>query len=329
MRIIALTAVSCYVSLACGAALAQSPRTAPAVDISQLRTFSAIGKEAPILELGKEVEIFSREGKGCLTHMWFAIDERVRIRVYVDGEEEASIDMRLTEGHGYNIHGVREVWGIGAMGHVGGNHNCYRIPFGQSIRVTILPVSEKLDWVTENKAWWIIRGTENLPVVLGGVQLPETARLKLFALEDYDAEPLEEFTLFDREGAGALYQTTVSVQGERPNGDWRDQSYQEGMFRAYLGGREEPEHLSSGLEDYFLSSGYFHHGQLYANEVAGLTTFNREENRFSAYRIHDRDPVFFQDGMRLTLRCGETLNGEKLHNPPRTRYTVYCWVYVW
>ena len=299
----------------------------PVVDT--LRTFSAIGKEVPLLEPGKETEIFRREGKGCLTHMWFAIDERVRIRVYVDGEAKASIDMALTLGHGYDLHAVRAIWGTDTMGHLGGTHNTYRIPYGESVRVTVTAGDGPLDWVTKENAWWIIRGTENLPVVLGGVQLPENARLKLYALEDYRAEPLEEFTLCDVAGVGALYQMTVSVQGERPSGDWRDQSYQEGMFRAYFGSSEEPAYLSSGLEDYFLSSGYFHHGQTYANETAGLTSFNREENRFTAYRIHDRDPVFFQDGMRLTLRCGETRNGEPLHAPPPTRYTVYTWVYAW
>lgn len=294
-----------------------------------LRTFSAIGKETPILEPGKEVEIFQRTGKGCLTHMWFAIDERVRVRVYVDGESEASIDMALTHGHGYDLHAVREVWGIEDMGHLGGTHNTYRIPFGTSVRVTLLAHDGPQDWVTEDKAWWIIRGTENLPVTLGGVQLPAHTRLKLYTLEDYRAEPLEEFTVCDVAGAGALYQITLSAQGEQPAGDWRDQSYQEGMFRAYFGDTEEPEYLSSGLEDYFLSSGYFHHGKTYANQAAGLTSFNRDENRFTGYRIHDRDPVFFQDGLRLTLRCGETKDGEPLHAPPPTRYTIYVWVYQW
>ena len=65
------------------------------IDFSTLKTFSAIGKEEPILEVGKEVELLRREGKGCLTHMWFALDERVRIRVYVDGEKQPSIDMAL------------------------------------------------------------------------------------------------------------------------------------------------------------------------------------------------------------------------------------------
>ncbi len=310
---------------------AQAAGAAGVVDT--LQTFSAMGKELRLLEVGKEVQIFEHAGKGCLTHMWFAMDERTRVRVYVDGEETPSIDMHLMLGHGYQLRGQPEHFAVPELGYVGGQHNTYRIPFGESVRVTILPLAEQLDWVTGEKVWWIIRGTENLPVSVGGVTLPAHTRLKLYTLEDYTAEPGEEFSIAKVEGAGALYQTTLAVQGERPRGDWKDQSYQEGCVRAYFGGSEEPTFLSSGLEDYFLGSGYFHHGQLYANSVAGLTTFNREENRFSAYRFHDRDPVFFQDGMRLTLRNGEDRdgegNGELMHDPPPATYSVHVWVYEW
>ena len=41
--------------------------------------------------------------------------------------------------------------------------------------------------------WWIIRGTENLPGMLGGVKLPAVVRLRLHKLEDDTAQPLEEF----------------------------------------------------------------------------------------------------------------------------------------
>ncbi|MCP4640020.1 MAG: DUF2961 domain-containing protein [bacterium] len=282
-----------------------------------------------LLEAGKESEVFQHVGKGCLTHMWFAIDERVRIRVYVDGEASPSIDMAMPMGHGYSLRDLKGPWGIPEMGHLGGVHNMYRIPFGESVRVTVLPTTKVFDGVTGRKAWWIIRGTENLPVVVGGVQLPEHARLKLYTLEDYTAQPLEEFEVCNVGSAGALYQVALAAEGERPSGDWKDQSYQEGCFRAYFDKAKEPALLSSGLEDYFLSSGYFHHGQRFVTRAAGLTTFDRDKNRFSAYRIHDTDPVFFQDGMRLTLRCGETLNGTPLHAPPPTRYTVYTWVYEW
>ena len=85
-----------------------------------LRTFGGIGKERPILEAGKEVELFRHAGAGCLTHMWFAMDSRTRIRVYVDGETAPSIDMAQDLGHGYAHGGPPEPWGVPRLGRGGG-----------------------------------------------------------------------------------------------------------------------------------------------------------------------------------------------------------------
>ena len=61
------------------------------VDLSSLKTFGTMGKELQILKKEQETELFSYEGKGCLTHMWFGGDlnghEDMSIRVYVDGDE--------------------------------------------------------------------------------------------------------------------------------------------------------------------------------------------------------------------------------------------------
>ena len=294
-----------------------------------LRTFTGIGKERPLLEAGKEVEIFRRSGAGCLTHMWFAMDPRTRIRVYVDGEQTPSIDMAQDLGHGYAFGGPPEPWGVPQFGRQGGVYNTYRIPYGTEVRVCIFPMTAVFDSVNKRDAWWIVRGTEGLPVTLGGVRLPDTTRLHLYRLEPHRALPLEEFTLCDVSGAGALYQMTLSAEGERPAGTWEDQSYQEGCVRAYFGHVPQPTLLSSGLEDYFVSSGYFYHRKLYQTAVSGLTHIDVAQNRFSAYRFHDHDPVFFQDGMRLTLRCGEELEGRRFHNAPPTTYRIYTWVYRW
>lgn len=188
---------------------------------------------------------------------------------------------------------------------------------------------EVFDHVTGRKVWWIIRGSEGLRVSLGGQVLPESARLRLYRLEDYRAKPLEEFACCDVDGPGALYQVTLAVQGETPLGTWEDQSYQEGCVRAYFGDSTKPTFLSSGLEDYFVSSGYFHHRKLFQSPISGLTHIDVEKNRFSAYRIHNRDPVFFDKGLRLTLRCGEEIDGHVFHNAPGATYTVYTWVYQW
>ncbi len=306
-----------------------SPRRCMAFDPEGLQTFGSIGKERTILEAGKEVELFHHEGKGCLTHLWFAMDERTRIRVYVDGESDPSIDMATDLGLGYAFGGPPEPWGVPQMGKQGGVYCNYRIPFGRSVRVTVMPTTKVFDSVNKRDAWWIIRGTEPLPVVVGGVRLPDSARLRLYRLEGHRAIPLEEFTICETKRSGALYMVTLCAQGDRKNRTWEDQCYQEGCVRAYMGESKEATFLSSGLEDYFVSSGYFHHRKLFQNSVSGLTHIDVEKNRFCAYRFHDQDPVFFRNGLRLTLRCGEKIDGHVFHDAPAATYTVYAWAYEW
>lgn len=302
------------------------------IDISTLKTFGRIGKQVKVLEGGREAELFAHQGKGCLTHMWFGGSfkgfEQTRIRVYVDGEQQASIDMELFLGHGIGFGDEYAPWGIARIGKTGqpsGIYNTYRIPFARSVRVTAQTAPGAED---DPLFWWIVRGTENLPISVAAVRLPDAARLRLYKLENHRAQPLEEFAMCNVKGAGALYQVTMAARARRRSGSWKDLSYMEACVRAYEQGEAEPLLLSSGLEDYFLGTYYFKKGRYYT-PIAGLTHLDKQENSFSAYRFHEDDPVFFQNGLRLTCRCGETLNGETLPDPPETEYTTYVWLYQW
>ena len=230
-------------------------------------------------------------------------------------------------GHGIGFNDNHAPWTTKHMGKIGkqnGVYNNYKIPFGKSIRVT---AQRSKDADDNARVWWIIRGIENGRVRLGGVELPVEARLKLSRLEDFEAQPLEEFDLCNVAGDGAVFQVAIAADGDKSLG------YLEACIRGYLGPIEKPLMLSSGLEDYFLGTYYFDTGR-YHSDVAGLTHFDKAAWNFSAYRIHDDDPIFFNDGLRLTCRCGESfhgdLNDKKGHmNPTKTRYTTYTWVYQW
>jgi hypothetical protein len=291
----------------------------------QLTSFGASGKEIQPFAGGGETEVFAHQGHGCLTHMWFGGDfpdyGRTRIRVYVDGETTASIDMELMLGVGIGFQDDAAPWGIARMGKTGspsGIYNTYRIPFQRSVRITV----QRAPGYKDNPYfWWIVRGVHHLPVMVGNVRLPDTARLHLYKRENYTAKRLEEFELCHTKRAGALYQVTLAAKSDNFN-------YLEAQMRAYLDGSQEPLLLSSGLEDYFLGTYYFNRGRYYT-PMAGLTHKDDADHSFSAYRFHDDDPLFFQHGLRLTCRCGEQ-RGEHVFGDPRdTTYTSYVWVYEW
>jgi len=300
---------------------------------SQPGIIGDMGKHERVLKGGNEAVLFEHQGRGCLTHFWFGGNfkdvENTRIRYYVDGEAKASIDMNLYMGHGIGFNDNNAPWATRRMGKIGrrnGIFNNYRIPFGKSIRVT---AQRSADAEDNPLIWWIIRGVEHGRVRLGGVELPETARLKLHRVENHTVQPLEEFDLCNLQGRGAIYQVAIAAQGL--SGEYM--SFLEACMRAYPSGTKKPVLLSSGLEDYFLGTYYFDTGLFYS-DTAGLTHINRKELSFSAYRFHDEDPLFFNKGLRLTCRNGETQNGTAdgpvaYKQPPETRYTTYTWVYQW
>jgi hypothetical protein len=301
-------------------------------DVSRMETFCESGKGVGVLNGFKEADLLRHEGKGCLTHMWFGGDwpgyEKTRIRVYIDGETTASIDMELGLGHGYGFADQAAPWGIerlGKTGHPSGVYNTYQIPFGKSVRVTAQRSRESPD---EKPFWWIVRGTDNRPVTIGGMRLPSSARLKLIKQQDIQVKASDEFSLCDVQGAGMLYQVMIAARPMSVD----KLEYMEGCLRGYFGGSGEPVLLSSGLEDYFLGTYYFNRGR-FANELAGLTHLDSKDKSFSGYRFHDADSVIFRNGFRLTCRNGETWfaqrNSKPHGDPGEVKYTTYTWVYQW
>ena len=292
------------------------------------RTFGTAGKEKTVLKAGVEAELFRYSGKGFLSHMWFGGDFKdyglTRIRVYVDGEREASIDMELMMGHGIGFQDSRAPWGVERIGKTGdpsGIYNTFRIPFGSSVRVTAQRVKEEEGEKEVPPFWWIIRGVENVPLEVGGVKLPEHARLRLYKVVNRGAKPLEEFSMCDTAKSGMLYMVTIAAKSSKF-------CFMESCVRAYMGGAKDPLLLSSGMEDYFLGTYDFNKGKYYT-PIAGVTHLVPDAE-FSAYRFHEADPVFFNNGLRLTIRDGEESNGKVFGcNPQPTVFTTYVWVYEW
>ena len=321
-EVLAFTGLAALTGASATSALAGEPVWTPGV-----KTFSTAQKQVNILSAEKETVIFERKGPGCITHMWFGGNwphfNQTRVRFYVDGQAAPSIDMEYGLGHGIGFDDTAAPWGVrqmGMTGHVGGLYNTFRIPFGKAIRIT----SQLAPGVRGNPyGWWIIRGAVGLPVQIGGITLPDTARLKLYKRTNLLVPRLAEFDLLKTNKDGALFLVTMAASSPNLN-------YMEGCMRGYFAGSKEPELLSSGLEDYFCGTYYFASG-MYHTPVGGLTHNAKigGSHQFSAYRFHDTDPIFFRKGFRLTGRCGETLNGKVLWNPQATTYNTYAWAYEW
>lgn len=207
-----------------------------------------------------------------------------RIRFYVDGETTASVDITLLElgwvsqyaslGHkphragagGGSFDNRGLPWGIDKFGHTassGGIYSTVRVPFGKTVRVTI---QSQKDTVGDSVYWMIVRGVEGLPVTVGGVTLPATARLRIHRTTDAVLQKSQFVTL-----ANATSGTSGAIFGTKFDADSASLSFLEACMRLYPAfTATKPIFLSSGAEDYFLSASYFDEGEFITPE-SGLT----------------------------------------------------------
>jgi hypothetical protein len=193
--------------------------------------------------------------------------------------------------------GDKGPWGVGLFGHTAANGGVYstiRVPFGKKLRAT-------LTGKQHGTFWFIIRGVENYPVILGDMQLPASARLRLHRFENA-TKNLDLVTIADVPSgtAGAL----LNVRFDAAGGSY---GYLEACMRAMIDGATTPLFLSSGAEDYFLSAYYFNEGE-FKNPNSGLTFFDGK-GTLSAYKTHDRDPVLWSDSLKLIFRNCESTTG--------------------
>lgn len=94
---------------------------------------------------------------------------------------------------------------------------------------------------------------EALPIILGELQLPPTARLKIHRVSNRSLAHLEMLTI-----ATSPTGTSGAILGTKFDATSHDFTFLEACPRFYptAAPDEPPMYLSSGAEDYFLSASY-------------------------------------------------------------------------
>lgn len=195
------------------------------------------------------------------------------LRLYIDGSSTPSIQLKLSDlavvgqygAVGPNTPTDGSPYGIGLFGKTaknGGVYSTVRIPFYKTIKSTIEAAPG-----TQGQSiyWFIIRGLEATEVRLGDLTLPFGATLSIHRNSNLTADRLELFTLAEIPPGmgGALLLTQLDAKSALPAGGGLEGGafdYLEACMRIHLDGAPEPLFLSSGTEDYFLSSSYFDEG---------------------------------------------------------------------
>eukprot|EP01079_Euglenida_sp_SAG-EU17-18_P010357 gene10357-1876_t len=290
---------------------------------------------------------------GVMNHFWSTCNAECEgallVRYYVDGELNASIAYEPGMASGTGFDDPAAPWGTKWFGH--GAHsawfNNFKIPFGSSIRVTV----QSTDGKEHSGFYMIVRGGLDIALVIGGVELPTTARLQLQSFSG-PLQTLEVLNLVHvPEGSkGFVFLVALSVNNSGHLHHPNPKGFLEGCPHMF----DPPSQawpgtlLGSGTEDYFDSGWYFNAGEFHL-PVAGYTHILDKDDalEWSAYRFHEMDPLIFNNGVRVTWRCGENGSpapdgGNKCYIqpqqddlPPSEEATLcehvqsYGWVYTW
>jgi hypothetical protein len=265
-----------------------------------------------------------------------------RYRLYVDGEAAASLSWTMREMVGLGVFdpaagsaaglSLKEPWStdlVGKLSDWDGFFGKIKMPFYKSIRLTAqLPAG-----VAGFDVYTIIRGVESddfsgaLLSLPGVGALPFGTRLVQARNDRVTVGSLGFIPVVNlTEGSGIVYTHSISIEGNPGF------LYLEGCF--HLISPVGPDAvfdpttgvapgfpgavLSTGSEDYYSSSFYFHAGTFAAHDT-GLTHMCGVANspaprclgnasavsQWSAYRVHDSDPLPFSGGAQLLMRNGD------------------------
>ena len=267
-----------------------------------MKSFSH-AKKAAFCFAGKEINLFEHvTGPGVITEQWFAgencLNNNTIVRYYIDGDRDPTIETNLYMLHGIGFYDASSTkippWGTKRIGRTainGGLYNTIEIPFQKSIRIAFVSKT--------NGSWWyIVRGVENYPVVVGQLKLPHNAKLVLHKLEHIVLSPLSYINLATSNKNGLLFMIVLAAESV-------DMTYLEGCFR-WVSANQTTQYLSSGTEDMFLSAYYFNNG-IFHTDHSGLTYLKRP-TAMSAYKFFEDDPILFKNSFNLVWRAGEVCN---------------------
>jgi len=274
---------------------------------------------------------------GVMTHFWatapFPVMENSMVRYYIDGEDDASIAFIPPLACGAGFNDQHSPWGtkwFGKGAKDGAWYNNFRIPFGKSVRITVQSLNG-----TRNGFYIIFRGAPNLPISIGGYQIPSNAHLKLQVF-DKVVQPLDWVPIADiPNDSGLFFMHTLAVSSGNLN-------FLEGCYHQYTPYTQSfpGTVLSTGTEDYFDSAWYFNAGEFWF-PVSGFTHMAQSNNQvtWSAYRFHEMDPLPFSNGFLLHWRNGDVVDaagikcfsqkGTTAGSPTASHVTAYAWIYVW
>ncbi|HIU48115.1 MAG TPA: DUF2961 domain-containing protein [Candidatus Avimonoglobus intestinipullorum] len=251
---------------------------------------------------GEKVDLAKIQGPGAIKHIWIVdncnANRSLVLRMYWDGSETPSVETPLADFFACaDYQTFSPVVSLPVCVNPKRAFNCYwEMPFYKDCRITL-----------ENIYTEEITVYYQIDYVL--TELPEGCCY--FHAQFRRTNPLpykEVYTILDHVRGKGQYVGTYMFWGVHNSGWWG-----EGEIKFYLDGDTEfPTICGTGTEDYFCGSYNFDIGgkyQEYCTPYAGLAKVERpdglyqSQQRFSMYRWHIADPIYFEQDIRVTIQA--------------------------
>lgn len=255
-------------------------------------------KVSPFLKLepGQTLTIADIHGSGIIKHIWMTHDSRknrrVIFRIYWDDSDTPSVEVPLFDFFASaNDQDFTTISSLAVCANGKRAFNCYwEMPFFKRCRMTVESLDDRpllfayqVDYaigeIPENSAYF-------------HAQFRRVERLKY----------KDVYTVLDNVQGNGQYVGTYVYWHTRIQHWWG-----EGEIKFFLDGDQEfPTICGTGTEDYFCGAWCFDH-ITYSTPYAGLISEKTDEKtgdrRYSMYRWHITDPIYFKKDIRITLQA--------------------------
>ncbi|MBQ2754604.1 MAG: DUF2961 domain-containing protein [Clostridia bacterium] len=255
-----------------------------------------------VIKPGETFEIANINGPGIINHIWItdggAPNRKLVIRMYWDNSPTPSVEVPLGDFFASaEYQNYAQLTSLPVCVNPKRAFNCYwDMPFYKNCRITI-----------ENIYTYNITVYYQIDYVLGDL----TEGLGYFHAQFRRQNPLpykENYVILDKVKGNGHYVGTYLFWGVNNNGWWG-----EGEIKFYLDGdKKYPTICGTGTEDYFCGSYNFDVNGNYrefCTPYAGLSKVIRpdglynSQQRFSLYRWHITDPIYFQKDIKVTIQA--------------------------
>ena len=265
-------------------------------------------KVSPFIKVkaGETVTIMDVDGPGLIQHIWMATQttwmgngRACILRFYWDDEKDPSIEVPLTDFFAIGHDLFAKVNSLAVIVNPKSALNCYwPMPFRKHARITFTNDGD-------NEL-----GLLTYQITYAKVDIPDNAGYFHAQWRKSTVDPSNpDYVILDNVKGSGKYVGTFLAWTQLYSG-W----FGEGEVKFYLDGDDKfPTICGTGTEDYF--GGSYGFPEVYSTAYVG-NTLNNEESRdggprkWSLYRWHIMDPIFFKDNLKVTIQALGWYNGK-------------------